>query len=444
MLKHLVITLFLMGFALPALADDIGEANELLVEAVQLLQSAEGTTDAMERLKLSEEALGNLNEIVERYPSTDLAVKLITGQAIGSISMADVAAETEELRKKSEAEAVPRTWDECQRSPNSRCVVARALDIVVVIEDNWQSTKTLYEISIAQAMAGDVVGAKKTIAQVLNNLDKFQPAQKTSLLTNSASAQLATGDVEGAEETIARALATAEKIWFDMSKDSALSEIATVQAAAGDVVGAIATMEKIEDNKDRRWAGIVTVQAAAGNVVGAIATAERISIKNLHSRAKSLVEIARAQAVTGDAAGAEKNIAKALSTAEMIDKDKYSGVPEFRARLLARIAPAKAASGDLVGAEEIIAQAFATAEMIDTEYGGVGRHAVLKDIASGQAAIGDLGGAKAIIAYLIRDDVMATAGIGSEWYAITYAELAQALAKMEGAQYDLGYRAHIL
>ena len=114
MLKHLVITLFLMVFTLPVLADDIGEANELLVKAVQLLQSAEGTTDAMERLKLSEEALGNLNEIVERYPSTNLAVKLITGQAIGHISMADVAAETEELRKKAEAEAVPRTWDECQ------------------------------------------------------------------------------------------------------------------------------------------------------------------------------------------------------------------------------------------------------------------------------------------------------------------------------------------
>ena len=49
MLKHLVITLILMGFALPALADDIGEANELLVEAVQLLQSAEGTANAAER-----------------------------------------------------------------------------------------------------------------------------------------------------------------------------------------------------------------------------------------------------------------------------------------------------------------------------------------------------------------------------------------------------------
>ena len=85
-----------MGFALPALADDTENANELLVEAVQLLQSAEGATNAAERLRLSEEALGNLNEIVKRYPSTDLAVKLITGQAIGNISLESVAKAVEE------------------------------------------------------------------------------------------------------------------------------------------------------------------------------------------------------------------------------------------------------------------------------------------------------------------------------------------------------------
>ena len=120
MLKHLVITLLLMGFALPALADDTENANELLVEAVQLLQSAEGTADAAERLRLSEEALGNLNEIVKRYPSTDLAVKLITGQAIGNISLESVA------------EAIGKA---CLASPNYACAIAQALTIVEAIEN---------------------------------------------------------------------------------------------------------------------------------------------------------------------------------------------------------------------------------------------------------------------------------------------------------------------
>ena len=99
MLKHLVITLFLMGFALPALADDTSRANQLLVEAVQLLQSAEGAANATERLRLSEEALGNLQEIVKRYPSTDLAVKLISGQNIGAISLGGVGEVAERARK---------------------------------------------------------------------------------------------------------------------------------------------------------------------------------------------------------------------------------------------------------------------------------------------------------------------------------------------------------
>ena len=68
MLKRLLVVLLLMGFAAPALANHTSRANELMVEAVKLLQSAEGATDAAERLRLSEEALGNLNEIVDRYP----------------------------------------------------------------------------------------------------------------------------------------------------------------------------------------------------------------------------------------------------------------------------------------------------------------------------------------------------------------------------------------
>jgi len=167
MLKHLVITLLLMGFSFPALADDVGKANALMVEAVQLLQSAGGAADAMERFRLSEEALGNLNEIVDRYPTTDLAVKLITGQAIGNISLEGVAAETEELRKKAEAEAVPRTWDECQVSPNSRCVLTQALATAETIEGGYFRALALSNIASAQVEAGGVVGAKESFAQAL-------------------------------------------------------------------------------------------------------------------------------------------------------------------------------------------------------------------------------------------------------------------------------------
>ena len=50
------------------------------MEAVQLLQSADKAASDEERLRLSEEALTNLSKIVKRYPSTDLAVNLVSDE----------------------------------------------------------------------------------------------------------------------------------------------------------------------------------------------------------------------------------------------------------------------------------------------------------------------------------------------------------------------------
>ena len=63
---------------------DTARANELFVEAVQLVKLAD-----------PEKAFRKLNEIIDDYPSTDLAVKLISGQDTGSISLEDVTKEAE-------------------------------------------------------------------------------------------------------------------------------------------------------------------------------------------------------------------------------------------------------------------------------------------------------------------------------------------------------------
>lgn len=74
----------------PAAADAAGQANRLLVEAVQLVQASELEPSSAGKSALLREALGNLLKIVERYPSTDLAVQLATGQRVGNISLAGV------------------------------------------------------------------------------------------------------------------------------------------------------------------------------------------------------------------------------------------------------------------------------------------------------------------------------------------------------------------
>ena len=79
-MKRLTTSLLLSSSVSPAIADDTGITNKLFVEAVQLLRSADKAVSDEERWRLSEEALTNLNKIVKRYPSTDLAVNLVSDE----------------------------------------------------------------------------------------------------------------------------------------------------------------------------------------------------------------------------------------------------------------------------------------------------------------------------------------------------------------------------
>lgn len=72
---------------LPATADDTAEANRLMIEAIGFVDAVAGEPAAEAKIDLLRQAHDNLTAIVERYPSTDLAVRLATGQRIGTISL---------------------------------------------------------------------------------------------------------------------------------------------------------------------------------------------------------------------------------------------------------------------------------------------------------------------------------------------------------------------
>ena len=82
----------------PAAADDPAQANRLLVDAVKMIKVAETVEETSEKLSLLEDALANLNEIIEHHPSSGIAVKLITDQPIGSLSIAELTDMVEKLR----------------------------------------------------------------------------------------------------------------------------------------------------------------------------------------------------------------------------------------------------------------------------------------------------------------------------------------------------------
>ena len=86
----ILIAITLLFSAGATLADDTASANKLFVEAVKLVKSAEGEKSFEKTLSVMEEALARLYKIIDDYPSSDLAVKLINGQDTGSISLEDV------------------------------------------------------------------------------------------------------------------------------------------------------------------------------------------------------------------------------------------------------------------------------------------------------------------------------------------------------------------
>jgi len=86
------------------LAHDTNEANELFVEAVHLVKSAANAEGYEEKAAVLKEALAKLNKIVDDYPSSGLAVKLISGQDIGGISLDRIGKAIEETRRQAERE----------------------------------------------------------------------------------------------------------------------------------------------------------------------------------------------------------------------------------------------------------------------------------------------------------------------------------------------------
>ena len=94
--------LFSAGSTLADFDDDTASANELFVEAVKLVNSSENVEELEEKVAILEEAFGKLNEIVDDYPSSELAVKLISGQRIGAISLEVVGTVAETIREQAE------------------------------------------------------------------------------------------------------------------------------------------------------------------------------------------------------------------------------------------------------------------------------------------------------------------------------------------------------
>ncbi|MDC0360831.1 hypothetical protein OAN80_03520 [Alphaproteobacteria bacterium] len=130
-------------------SDDSAKANSLFVEAVQLIQTSQNILNDKEKLEQLDKALSKLNKIIDRYPSSDLAVKLISGQSIGNINLETVAESIKEVEDNAKKDA-------CYEAPTTKCVFVIALSEAKTIEDAYGRSGALSGIAEAQAKAGDI------------------------------------------------------------------------------------------------------------------------------------------------------------------------------------------------------------------------------------------------------------------------------------------------
>ena len=272
----------------PAAADDPAQANRLLVEAVRLIQGAEAEKAAAEKLPLLESALAKLNEIVEEHPATDLAVKLITGQQIGNLSLASVQEAIETLRleaNQATAEARRGSCLDAVDFSDPICLIVYAQEVEHRIQDRSQRMEALAMIARAQAVSGDAAGAERTVGRALAVGEKIVSQTFLGLdmyaafrLILSGTVHAYSGDLQNALSGIVSELPNALRNIQDPVRRHRMLFLGVLGlASSGSLPEVILTMLKEQDDawvRVRSLTDAAMKQALLGHVEESLATAE--------------------------------------------------------------------------------------------------------------------------------------------------------------------------
>ena len=154
-LKSLIAAAVLVASASWSHAEQSPSANELVVEASRLIMSAENAPAPEQAIRLLEAAHRQLVLIIEAHPSSDLAVKLATGQGVGTVSLAGVQA------------AIKAATEQCWTTLSLPCVAQLTLDALMSEEEENRfpllSLHNFITIASAQMKAGDSGGVQETL-----------------------------------------------------------------------------------------------------------------------------------------------------------------------------------------------------------------------------------------------------------------------------------------
>ena len=273
----------------PVAADDPAQANRLLVEAVRLIQAAEAEKAATEKLSLLQSALAKLNEIVEGHPSTDLAVKLITGQEIGNLSMASLETAIKALRLETNQATVEARRGSCLEAldfSDPICLTVYAQEVEHRVPDESQRVEALAKLARAQAVAGDPAGAEQTLNKALAIAEDIVSMfgllgtnmEKALALVINGTVHAYSGDLQNALSGIASEFPNAVRNIRNLERRNQLLVFGVLGlASSGSLPEVIVTMLREHEDiltRVQLLAAAAVKQALLGHVEEALATAE--------------------------------------------------------------------------------------------------------------------------------------------------------------------------
>lgn len=342
--------IFVLAATSLAVADDGGAANALVVDSVKKMQTAKKARKASERLRLMEGALCNLNRIVDQYPKTDIAARLVTGEQVGEMTVDGLQKDIIELRGLIGSSRNSNCWT----TPTYQCVIDLAVDITNKTADTFFRSDFFADLAMAQATAGDVDGAVASLRETAEH----QYLERAKVYREIAKFQTANGEIEAGLEAlkgIERAFAAEQELLGMIDVARVLNERGYGGAGLKIFNMVDRVLFRLPDDHPARIVLMAALVMAEAEMVGRDAAKERLPqlrtwMDNHFTQNASLLilqDVSVAFAVAGD-----------LDTAVHLADRAEAEQPRGRSGLIATIGEALAVSGDVDASQGLLEQIF--------------------------------------------------------------------------------------
>ncbi len=255
----------------------------------------------------------------------------------------------------------------------AKITLAASVKAAQLIEKYWVTYKinTLNDIAIVQLRTMDTSGARSTLLMAQKEADLTEPSTSTYYMKYIATGLLLAGDTLTARNILTTAQKNAESDEKMFMRFNILYDIAVLQSKAGDMSGFKKTLtsalKAAVDATDQSH--IAIAQAETGDISGAIETTKKIQTKDKTQEYIGwivLVGKAKIQLKSGDIEGTLKTLALALKVGDIMEEgDRKSHVYREVTEVYIEIAKIQLKAGDIEGTLKTLALALKVGDIME-------------------------------------------------------------------------------